>query len=201
MLLGYSSRSSWSDDVLLETLLPLGKVDPGLRAPEIPLDLNSIAARGAASGRDRLRRAGGRGNQARSVHPAGAGGPDDADPEARHVGRDRLSAQSDRDRDERVDAAEIVPRPLYARPRHPGEGPYRATFRHALDARRAVDARICQRGSRGLGLLAERHAARRQGTALQHQSDGALVRSGPDRASRHSHPSRGGEPVDVSGGG
>src|SRR5580658_917388 len=27
----------------LETLLPLGKVDPGLRAPEIPLDLNSIA--------------------------------------------------------------------------------------------------------------------------------------------------------------
>jgi len=30
--------------VLLETLLPLGKVDPGLRAPEMPLDLNSIAA-------------------------------------------------------------------------------------------------------------------------------------------------------------
>ena len=30
--------------MLLETLLPLGKVDPGLRAPEIPLDLHSIAA-------------------------------------------------------------------------------------------------------------------------------------------------------------
>lgn len=30
--------------MLLETLLPLGKVDPGLRAPETPLDLNSIAA-------------------------------------------------------------------------------------------------------------------------------------------------------------
>jgi probable F420-dependent oxidoreductase len=29
--------------VLLETLLPLGKVDPGLRAPEMPLDLHSIA--------------------------------------------------------------------------------------------------------------------------------------------------------------
>jgi probable F420-dependent oxidoreductase len=28
--------------VLLETLLPLGKVDPGLRAPEVPLDLASI---------------------------------------------------------------------------------------------------------------------------------------------------------------
>ena len=26
----------------LETLLPLGKVDPGLRAPEIPLDLATI---------------------------------------------------------------------------------------------------------------------------------------------------------------
>ena len=30
--------------MLLETLLPLGKVDPGLRAPEIPLDLSSVAA-------------------------------------------------------------------------------------------------------------------------------------------------------------
>src|SRR5215468_6563832 len=28
--------------VLLETLLPLGKVDPGLRAPETPLDLSAI---------------------------------------------------------------------------------------------------------------------------------------------------------------
>src|SRR5271169_3471349 len=43
-VIGYSSRSSWSDDVLLETLLPLGKVDPGLRAPEMPLDLHAIAA-------------------------------------------------------------------------------------------------------------------------------------------------------------
>ncbi|HJQ56873.1 MAG TPA: TIGR03617 family F420-dependent LLM class oxidoreductase [Vineibacter sp.] len=30
--------------MLLETLLPLGKVDPGLRAPETPLDLHSIGA-------------------------------------------------------------------------------------------------------------------------------------------------------------
>ncbi len=30
--------------MLLETLLPLGKVDPGLRAPEVPLDLHSIGA-------------------------------------------------------------------------------------------------------------------------------------------------------------
>ena len=28
----------------LETLLPLGKVDPGLRAPEIPLDLHAVAS-------------------------------------------------------------------------------------------------------------------------------------------------------------
>src|SRR5215471_6688609 len=28
--------------MLLETLLPLGKVDPGLRAPEVPLDLATI---------------------------------------------------------------------------------------------------------------------------------------------------------------
>lgn len=30
------------DTMLLETLLPLGKVDPGLRAPEVPLDLATI---------------------------------------------------------------------------------------------------------------------------------------------------------------
>ena len=30
--------------MLLETLLPLGKVDPGLRAPEVPLDLHSNGA-------------------------------------------------------------------------------------------------------------------------------------------------------------
>lgn len=31
----------------LETLLPLGKVDPGLRAPEMPLDLGAVAANAA----------------------------------------------------------------------------------------------------------------------------------------------------------
>jgi len=30
--------------VVLETLLPLDKVDPGHRAPEMPLDVYSIAA-------------------------------------------------------------------------------------------------------------------------------------------------------------
>jgi hypothetical protein len=30
--------------MLLETLLPLGKVDPGLRAPEVPPDLGSIGS-------------------------------------------------------------------------------------------------------------------------------------------------------------
>jgi probable F420-dependent oxidoreductase len=30
--------------MLLETLLPLGKVDPGLRAPEVPMDLHAIGA-------------------------------------------------------------------------------------------------------------------------------------------------------------
>ena len=33
-----------SRPVRLETLLPLGKVDPGLRAPESPLDIWSVGA-------------------------------------------------------------------------------------------------------------------------------------------------------------
>jgi hypothetical protein len=43
-VIGCGIRSSRSDDVLLETLLPRGKVDRGLRTPEMPLDLHSIAA-------------------------------------------------------------------------------------------------------------------------------------------------------------
>src|SRR5215813_7842054 len=43
-VIGCDDDSSWSDDVLLETLLPLGKVDPGLRVPEMRLDLHSIAS-------------------------------------------------------------------------------------------------------------------------------------------------------------
>src|SRR5713101_3666451 len=38
------TTSHGRNTVHLETLLPLGKVDPGLRAPEIPLDLASIGA-------------------------------------------------------------------------------------------------------------------------------------------------------------
>src|SRR5215210_3579055 len=37
--------------MLLETRLPLGKVDPGLRAPELPLDVHSIAPTRACSKR------------------------------------------------------------------------------------------------------------------------------------------------------
>ena len=96
--------------MLLETLLPLGKVDPGLRAPEIPLDLASI-------GRD-----------ARLLEEIGYDGmvveETKDDPfilmalaaqattraETRHVGRDRLPAQPDRDGDERLDLGEAVAR-------------------------------------------------------------------------------------------
>ena len=31
-------------DVIVETLLPLGKLDPGLREPEIPLDIREFGA-------------------------------------------------------------------------------------------------------------------------------------------------------------
>jgi len=98
--------------VLLETL-PLGNVDPGPRAPELPLDLHSIAADARL-----LDEIGYDGlvveeNQGRSVRGAGAGGADDTDAEARHLGRDSVPAQSDRDRNERVDAAEAVARAAF----------------------------------------------------------------------------------------
>ncbi len=143
----------------------------------------------APAGRHRLRWPGGRGNQGRSVHRHGAGGPGDAQAEARHLGRHRFSPEPHRDGDERLDLAETVARPLYLRPRHAGEGAHRAPLRHAVDTGRPLDPRVCAGCAGGMGQLAERHAARRQGPALQHQSHGAAVQSRPDRASARSRPS------------
>ena len=170
--------------MLLETLLPLGKVDPGLRAPEMPLDLASIGRERAAARGDRLSRHGRRGDQGRSLHHHGARRRGDQRLKIAHVGRHRLPAQPDRDGDERLDLAEAVARPLHAGPRHAGQGAYRAPLRHALVAGRPVDPRVRARGARRLGLLAERRAKLDvQGPALQHQSHGAAVQSRPDRAS------------------
>ena len=183
--------------MLLETLLPLGKVDPGLRAPEVPLDLATDRPRRAAAGGDRLRRAGRRGDQGRSLHPDGARGAGDDAAEDRHLGGDGVSAQPDHDGDERLDAGQAQQGPLHAGARQPGEGAYRAALRHDMVAGRAVDARVRDGGARGVEPLADRRAARRQGAALQHQSHGAAVQSGADRASRHPDPCRRGELGDV----
>jgi hypothetical protein len=184
--------------VLLETLLPLGKVDPGLRAPEMPLDLHSIAA------------------VARLLEEIGYDGLVVEETKDDPFILLALAAQTTRTLKLGTSVAIAVPcSPTVtamsawtlpygrftlglgtARSR-----PYRATFRHAQDARGAVDARVCACGSRGLGLLAERQAARRQEAALQHQSNAAAVQSWPDRASRHSHSYCGSEPGDVSSGG
>ena len=37
------ARQNWGEKMKVETLLPLGKVDPGLRATETPLDISSVA--------------------------------------------------------------------------------------------------------------------------------------------------------------
>ena len=174
--------------MLLETLLPLGKVDPGLRAPEVLLDLSSIGRNAKLLeeiGYDGMVVEETKDDPFVIMALAAAG---DSQAEARDLGRHRLPAQPDRHGHERLDAAETVAWPLHLGPRHAGQGAYRAPLRPALVARRPVDPRIRQRRARRLGLLAERHDARRQGAALQHQPHGAAVQSGPDRASAHPDP-------------
>src|ERR1700722_8165619 len=114
----------------IETQLPLGNLDPGLRAAAGGLDL----ARGGAG--DRANR-------------------------PRTRGRDPLPARPGGDGARRVDSAAPVEGPLYARPRQPGQGAYRASLRPELDAARPMDARLCRRVAGDLGMLAERrHQAR-----------------------------------------
>ena len=44
-----SSSSASDNDVLVESLLPLGKLDPGLREPDTPLDIREFAASAAVA--------------------------------------------------------------------------------------------------------------------------------------------------------
>ena len=147
--------------MLLETLLPLGKVDPGLRAPEMPLDVHSIAA------------------DARLLEEIGYDGLVVEETKGDPFILLSLAAQATRTLKLGTSVAIAFPRSptvtamsawtlqKLSRGRFTlGLGtPVKAHIerRHALETGRAVDARVCERSSRGLGLPAERHATRRQG--------------------------------------
>src|SRR5205823_46880 len=120
------------------------------------------------------------GDQARPLYRDGAGGGGDQPGRARDGGSDRLSAQPDGDRAQRLDAADAVPRPLYPRARLAGEGPYRAALWHALVGAGTVAARVRAGAAGDLGLLAERNKARLPGRPLQAEPDGAAVCAGAD---------------------
>ena len=166
--------------MLLDTLLPLGKVDPGLRAPEIPLDLHSIAG------------------DARLLEAIGYDGLVVEETKDDPFILMALAAQTTRTLKLGTSVAIAFPRSPTVTAMSAWTLQKLSRGRFTLGLGTQVKAHIERRfgmpwtpagpwmreyvecGSRGLGLLAERHAARRQGAALQHQSDGALVRSGPD---------------------
>jgi hypothetical protein len=144
----------------IETLLPLGKVDPGLRAPETPLDLRTVAADAAL------------------VESVGYDGlvveetKDDpfvvlalAATTTTTLGLGTsvaiaFPAQPDDHRPERMVAAEAERRAVHTRARVTGPRTHRAPLRHGLVAACAVDARLHRCRARRVGLLAEPHATR-----------------------------------------
>ena len=181
----------------LETLLPLGKVDPGLRAPDTPLDIHSIAP------------------MARLLEDMSYGGlvveETKDDPfivlalAAQATVRLRLgtAVAIAFPRSPTVTAMSAWTLQKLSRGRFTlglgsaGARPHRAPLRDGMVAGRAVDARVRPGGPRGVGLLAERRPASLPWRSLQPQPDGPALRSRADRASRHPDPSRRGQRGDV----
>src|SRR5262249_1183221 len=166
------------DGMTIETQLPLGHLDPGLRTAAGALDLARV------------------GEEARLAEALGYDGIVTEETKDDPFVVLALAAQ----------ATERVGLPTGAFPRAPagtalaawplqrlskgrlplGLGsqamPYRAPLWHGLDATRAVDARLCRRAARDLGVLAERrHQAQLRERTLQAQADGAAVRAAADR--------------------
>jgi hypothetical protein len=175
----------------------LGKVDPGLRAPETPLDLRAI------------------GREARMLEQIGYDGLVVEETKDDPFVIMALAAQAT----SRLKLATSV---AIAFPRSPTVTAMSAWTLQKLSGGRFTlglgtqvrahierrfglpwsaagpwHARICPRRACGLGLLAERNAPRHRRAALQDQPDGAAVRSRPDRAAAHSDPARGGQCRDV----
>ena len=75
------------------------------------------------------------------------------------VGRDCVSAQPDGYRRDRVGSGGTIRGPLHPRPRHPGEGPYRAPLQHEVGSAGAAPARV-PRGRCAPSSNAGRKAAR-----------------------------------------
>ena len=142
----------------VETLLPIGMVDPGLRDVSMRLDLSKVP------------------DMAREVEALGydglVSGETKNDP---YVPLVLGAASTERirlttafviafPRSPTVTALTALERPVALegplRPgaRPPGEGPHRAALRHGVGAAAATHARIHPRRSRRLGLLAEPRA-------------------------------------------
>ncbi len=183
----------------VETRLPLGKLDPGVRATAAALDIRNVAddaRRAEALGYDGIITEETKDDPyivmalaAQATRPR----------VARHRRCARLSAQPDRDRDDRLDIAAPVRRPVHAGAGLAGQGPYRAALRDDLVGAGAVAARVRRGAARDLGLLAERREARFPRRALQAQSDGAAVHAGADRAPANPGRAGCGQPVYVPG--
>ena len=124
----------------LETLLPLGKVDPGLRTPDTPLDMATVADNAQL-----LERLGYSGLVVEETKDdpfviMAFGSPGNKNAPAGNGSRARLSAQPNGDSDECLDVAKAVERSLCTWPGNAGQRPYSTSFWHAVVCAGSVDA-------------------------------------------------------------
>ena len=185
--------------MLLETLLPLGKVDPGLRAPEVPFDLHSI------------------GENARLLEDIGYDGLVVEETKDDPFIVMALAAQATRKLKIGTSVAIAFPRSPTVTAMSAWTLQKLSRGRFTLGLGTQVKAHIERRFGlpwtpAGPWMREYVHAVRAvwdnwqngtpldvKGAALQHQSHGAAVQSRPDRASAHSDPDRGRQLGDVPG--
>ena len=114
--------------------------------------------RRARRGRRRLRRGHDRGTRPRGVHPARPRRVGHHPRRAHPLDRRRLPAQPDHHRVQRLGPARQLERSFRPRPRQPGQGPQRASFRYRVDPAGPAAARLPRRAARHLARLGNRAA-------------------------------------------
>jgi hypothetical protein len=113
-----------------ETLLPLGKLDPGLKRPESALDMGTVGS--DAQCVDRL-----------GYHALLMEETKDDPFQRGDVSRNRIRSKPICHRHGGVDVTKDLGWAVRTGTRIAGEGPHAAALRDALASTRAVDARLC----------------------------------------------------------
>ena len=126
--------------MIVESLLPLGKLDPGLREPDTPLDIRRFAELARVAEDVGLGAVLVEETKDDPFQLLALGAAVNLDDRSRHVGGNGVPSEPDRDGHVGMVVAEAVGGPVRARSRHAGPRPHRTSVRGILVGTGTVDA-------------------------------------------------------------